>query len=91
MNRKEMLKTQTLVSEDENPVAVICLGHVSEKQFNEAFQSEGWSNPGDYSFEDEHNPLRHEYWIVSEDESVPCKKSTKDDLRAEPVTAVNWD
>jgi hypothetical protein len=85
-----MLRTKTL-SEDDNPVFVVCLGHVNEKQFNDAFKAEGWSERGNYSFDDEYNPLKHEYWIVGDVPGDYWERASKDDPRAEPVTVANWD
>jgi len=41
------LKTMTLCIQD-NPISVICPGHVNLKTFNRAFKAEGWSDIGDY-------------------------------------------
>ncbi len=86
-----MLKTQTLSDETDNPVLVACPGHVTEEEFNQAFENEGWSSPSDYSFNDEYNPIRHEYWVTGKNEGDAWSQSTKDDPKAEPVTIVNWD
>jgi len=80
-------KTQTLgyAHDPDSPGMVICKGHVTAEEFNEAFQNEGWSDHGDYRQED----LTHGYGCWTGDHFEFSK--TKDDEFNKPYTYCDWD
>jgi len=84
MNTKK--KTVTL-SINDDPSMVLCKGHVSAGEFNQAFQNEGWSDPGDYRQKD----LCHTY-VRETKHGYNFKKMGRIDLKGMiPVTVTTWD
>lgn len=87
---EKMKKTITL-EDNCGPCIVLCPGHVSQKDFNNAFKGEGWSERGGYKQAD----LRYEYWIKRPTKRKDCnfnmKKSIPGKPGAKPYTATSWD
>lgn len=88
---KRKLKTITLTDSDTNPTWVICPGHITQKQFNDAFNNEGWSERGSYKQKD----LKYEYWIKkpakNKHDKFFMKRSVPGKTGAKPYTAIAWD
>lgn len=81
-------KTKTLCRADDpdSPSLVVCIGHVSAKLFNKAFQNEGWADEGEWQDED----LTQGYgWFDSDD--VFHQSDAKDYDFQMPYTWVDWD
>jgi hypothetical protein len=84
------LKTITLC-QDDNPSWVLCPGHVTQKQFNDAFKNEGWSERGSYKQKD----LKYEYWVAGparrKSDKFYMKQSLPGKPGAKPYTVTPWD
>lgn len=81
-----MIKTVTLFSDD-NPIAVICPGHVDAKIFNKAFKAEGWS--GD-PYKD--SDMEYVYLLEKQRKKGTSYRRVKATTPgAKPYTWVRWD
>ena len=60
----EKKKTITLGPDEDNPSVSFCLGHVTAKEFNKAWQAEGWTG-GDRILSDE---LHYLFGLQNSDE-----------------------
>lgn len=78
------LKTITLSDKTDDPLCVICPGHVDHKTFNKAFKEEGWNDIGHFR----QDCLAYVYMIKTKDiykKVPPSKKGAK------PFTWTPWD
>lgn len=87
---KTKLKTITLVINDD-PVTVICPGHVAQKVFNDAFKNEGWSERGGYKQKD----LKYTYMVKKKAKqkryNFLMKEVPPGTPGAKPYTTTPWD
>jgi len=70
---------------DDTPTHVICEGHVDAETFNQAFQNEGWSDPGTWTDKD----LKHTYAVLVNDMWYWDRKP--DEPNAFKATVTTWD
>ncbi len=84
---KTRLKTQTLGPRNQdNPMHVLCPGHVDSKTFNQAFKNEGWSEKGSYKQAD----LNYLYGRKSKNGSWQFHLAPTA-ARARRITVASWD